>query len=45
MGYAQNTPAERMRTIKKPMPAMVGWNTTPVFRQIHDKVPATIVQS
>jgi len=45
MEYAQNMPAERMRTIKKPMLAMVGRNTTPVFTQIHDKVLATIVQS
>jgi hypothetical protein len=28
-------PAERIRTIKKPMLAMVGLNTTPVFMQIH----------
>ncbi len=45
MEYAQTMSAEHLRTIKKPVLAMVGRHTTPVFQQIHDKVLATIVQS
>jgi pimeloyl-ACP methyl ester carboxylesterase len=45
MEYAPTMSPEILRQIKKPVLAMVGRHTTPVFTQIHDKVLATIVQS